>query len=679
MVRDDRVYIFGYRGEGEDLQEVLLCLNALNGERIWEQCFNDFLSDIVYNRYAIGAPALDPDTGNVYLQTSAGLLLGFDQNGQRLWEHSMMEEYGRLTFPNGRTGGPVIDGDLVIVHGITANWGRNGPARDRFYAFDKRTGELVWYSQPGVQPQDSSFSTPVFGWIGKRRVFYCGTGCGNIVCVDARTGQPIWRFQMSLGGVNSSVVLFEKNKLIAIHGKENLDTSSIGRMVCLEIPTHLPDDLKLPFVLGPDAELWRNDSESFTSSPVLQGKRIYLTDRTGELICIDADTGVELWNKKLSPDQLHASPLWADNKLYVPMRDSIFYIIHPGETEAKILNQVKLEGVCLGAPAVNRGRVYVHTQVNLYCFGSPSSRNYKIKKRKPLVKTGPPAELQIIPAEFAARSGESLSFTVWNLDKNGNRINKVTDLNWNSSVPSYANVDSSGVLAIEPSLEVIAGSIKASAGNLRGSTRGRILPDLNYKEDFESFRLDHKTPGGVAFAYPPTPWIGARLRWRILNREGNQVMENTLERVLFQRSTNFIGHHNMNNYTMEADVMSDGNRRIMSNVGLINQRYLIALVGNWQILEIVSNHDRLKVSVPFKWKPNVWYRLKTRVDVNAEGRGLVRAKAWEKKSPEPDSWTIEVTHNIAHQEGAPALYAFSPQSQKHVYIDNLSITPNQNN
>ena len=79
-------------------------------------------------------------------------------------------------------------------------------------------------------------------------------------------------------------------------------------------------------------------------------------------------------------------------------------------------------------------------------------------------------------------------------------------------------------------------------------------------------------------------------------------MENTLERVLFQRSMNFIGHPEMSNYTMKADVMSDGNRRVMSNVGLINQRYLIALVGNWQILEVVSNHDRLKESVPFKWK-----------------------------------------------------------------------------
>ncbi len=677
VIAGNRVFVFAYRGEGKDLQEALLCFKASTGELIWERRFNDFLSDIIYNRYAIGAPAIDPDSGNVYLQTSAGLLLGFDQNGKHLWEHSMLEEYGRLTFPNGRTGGPVVDGDLVIVHGITTNWGKNGPARDRFYAFDKYTGKLVWYSQPGVQPKDSSFSTPVFGWLDGRRVFYCGTGCGNIVCVDARTGQPLWRFQMSHGGVNSSVVLHGKENLIAIHGKENVDSSTIGRMVSLKIPTKLPEGVKLPLVLNHDAEVWRNDCESFTSSSVLVDDLIYQTVRTGELKCIDANTGEELWIKKLSPDQLHASPVWADDKLYVPMLDGNFYIIRPGDTDAEILDSVKLEGNCLGAPAVNEGRIYVITKKKLYCFGSIAQRTEKVVEDKPAITRGAPAALQIVPAEFAVRFGESVNFSTWIVDANGYRLKKAKGLNWDKFSPSLVEVDSSDALTVPSSAKIFGGNLKATKRNLTGSTRGRILPNLYYKQDYESFKLDKMTPSGEAFAYPPSPWLGARLRWRILNREGNQLMENTLERVLFQRSMNFIGHPEMRDYTFEADVMSDGNRRVMSNVGLINQRYLIALVGNWQILEVVSNHDRLKESVPFKWKANVWYRLKTRVDVDKDGAGVVRVKAWEKSDPEPDAWTLEVAHEQAHQKGAPGLYAFSPQSQKHVYIDNLSISPSE--
>jgi hypothetical protein len=114
----------------------------------------------------------------------------------------------------------------------------------------------------------------------------------------------------------------------------------------------------------------------------------------------------------------------------------------------------------------------------------------------------------------------------------------------------------------------------------------------------------------------------------------------------------------------------------MSTVGVVNQRYLVYLNGNAQILEVVSNHDRIKASVPFHWSPGKWYRLKTRVDVAADGSGIIRGKAWEREEDEPPEWTIEVSHGKAHEKGSPGLYAFSPQSMKRVFIDNLAVTPN---
>ena len=122
--------------------------------------------------------------------------------------------------------------------------------------------------------------------------------------------------------------------------------------------------------------------------------------------------------------------------------------------------------------------------------------------------------------------------------------------------------------------------------------------------------------------------------------------------------------------------MTDGSRRVKSVVGLINQRYIIALVGNANILEVSSNHERVKESVPFPISANKWYTLKTRVDVAEDGTGVVHAKAWVKGEAEPDEWTIEVKHASAHQKGAPGLFGFSPQSQKSVFIDNLQITQN---
>ena len=138
----------------------------------------------------------------------------------------------------------------------------------------------------------------------------------------------------------------------------------------------------------------------------------------------------------------------------------------------------------------------------------------------------------------------------------------------------------------------------------------------------------------------------------------------------------FIGHPDMKNYTVEADVLSDGNKRKMSDVGVINQRYVILLKGNEQKLEVNSNLERLRVAVPFQWTPNEWYHLKTRVDIAADGTGTVRAKAWKRGEPEPAAWTIEVPHRTAHRSGSPGLFGFAPQDMR-VYIDNITVTPNE--
>ena len=116
VIAGGRAYQFGYYGVEDDLQEALVCFDAATGKVLWERRHSDFVSDIVYNRYGVGAACIDPASGNVYFQTSPGLLIGYDSEGNQLWERSLMEEFARLTFPNGRTGGPCVDGNLVIIH-----------------------------------------------------------------------------------------------------------------------------------------------------------------------------------------------------------------------------------------------------------------------------------------------------------------------------------------------------------------------------------------------------------------------------------------------------------------------------------------------------------------------------------------------------------------------------------
>jgi hypothetical protein len=208
------------------------------------------------------------------------------------------------------------------------------------------------------------------------------------------------------------------------------------------------------------------------------------------------------------------------------------------------------------------------------------------------------------------------------------------------------------------------------------------MPGLPLKEDFEAFQLSETTTNSIEqptqFAYPPLPWIGARFKFEVRDKDGSKTLTKTIDNKFFQRATVFIGPPDLSNYTIEADVMSEGTRRKMSEVGVIAQRYLVVLKGNEQKLEISSNFERLRVPAAaeppnFKWSPNTWYHLKARVDNKPDGSGVVRAKAWKKGDPEPEAWLLEVPHKTAHQNGSPGLFGFAPQDQR-VFIDNISVT-----
>jgi outer membrane protein assembly factor BamB len=676
VIADGRAYIFGYyeEDEGKLVEETLLCLDAKSGEKIWEYRSRDFLSDNVYNRYGIGSPCVDPETGNVYVMITSGLALAFDRDGNKLWEHSMLEEFWRLTFPNGRTGGPVVDGDFVVFRGITANWGPSGPPGDRFYGFEKRTGELAWWSAPDIKPVDSSNSSPTFTNLDERRVFIAGTGSGSIVCSNARTGEPIWRTTISTGGVNASVLLYGDDKVIAVHGKENIDSTSKCRMVCYRIPSKYPTGDK-PVILGEADEVWRNDEHvSFSSSPTLHDGRIYTTIATGSLLCVDADTGKTLWSLKLGPDQLHASPLYADGKLYVPMAEGNVFVVKPHDDHGEIISEAEMGAVCLAAPSAYEGKVYVQTKEALHCFGNEKGKFVGVKTSLAKVKDKKIAALQVVPAEIALMQGQSVDFTVWGLNAVGQRVERISGASWDTG--SFGASLKGNSLTVAKDARHAAGVIKASASGLTTAIRARIVAGPSYSEDFESFELTNKNHLGEAVSFPPSTWLGARVKWSVVEREGEKVITNVLDIVIKQRTTNFVGHHDMSDYTFTADVLTDGNRRILSSIGLVNQRYLIALVGNWRILEVSSNHDRLKQSVPFNVKANTWYTLKTKVKDNGDGSGVVMAKAWIRGEAEPDAWTIEVPVDKLHPKGAPAIYALSPQAQKRVYLDNLKINPN---
>ncbi|HMO65211.1 MAG TPA: PQQ-binding-like beta-propeller repeat protein, partial [Verrucomicrobiota bacterium] len=413
VIADGRLYVLGFEGEGPDLREGVACFDAETGRQLWKRGFNDFLSDIIYQRYSTGSPVIDRETGHVYMQGTQGILAAFTRDGEPLWDHSLMEKFGRLTFPNGRTASPVIERDLVITRGITSNWGAEGAVGDRFYAFDKRTGEFVWASSPGQRPMDSSFSHPyAMTWRGKR-VLIAALGDGSVVCFNARSGAPLWRVPLAKAGINAAVLVHNDDKVIAIFGTPY----EPGQLVAFTLPDIEPADrYQAPVIVEREVvELWSNpDISTSTSSPILVGDRIYVTKEKGDLVAVDVKTGRPFWSVQLGIEQRNSSPLFADGKIYAPILDNPgskgggdaseagtrggFYIFRDGGDAPEKLSQIELDGRCFGSPAAWNGKVYLQTLNKLYAFGKRGDNPGRPAPRpveEP--KAGPAAQLQIIP------------------------------------------------------------------------------------------------------------------------------------------------------------------------------------------------------------------------------------------------------------------------------------------
>ena len=299
-----------------------------------------------------------------------------------------------------------------------------------------------------------------------------------------------------------------------------------------------------------ESELWRNPINMFTSSPTLVGNRVYQIDKTGELNCVDAESGEILWRKKLGPDNLHASPVFADGKLFVPNMVEGLYIIQPSDDGAEILHHLKLEGNCVGSPIVWNGHLYMHTTKKLYCWKfKQTGISAPAWPKAEAITAGAPTELRAVPLDVLMRPGETQKIRVESLDANGATVGVVTGAEFKKFIPPTAKVKTEmdadfadGALVAKADAKASAGAFMGSSGELKGVMRGRVLPKLPYAEDFEAYDIAAEAADGSKFAYPPLPWIGARFKWNVVDLDGNKVMSKTLDRILFQRATTFIGH-----------------------------------------------------------------------------------------------------------------------------------------
>ena len=648
-------------GDPANTQERLMAIDAETGKVVWERRFSLFLSDVPQHRASWASPAVDPETGNIYLFTVAAQLVCLSPDGKVLWDRSLTDEYGSVTTHGGRTTSPIVDGDKVILNTLILAWGDLNRPGNRYFAFDKKTGQTVWISSPQSRHYDTNYSTPIVADIDGTRALLVGGTDGVYHALKVNTGEKIWSIEVSKRAILNSP-LFRDNVAYITHGEENIDTTEMGMVAAV--------DATRSGVLAADAFKWRTRGFLPTfASPVMDNERLYTLDNSAIVGAFDLKTGAKLWEKTLGTLQ-KGSPVLADGKLYVGTENGKLYILRPSATGVEVLDEDLLGNPqspepIVASPIVADGRVYVTSMEAMYAIGKRVPSKRSAVSGVTTTPIGPPAHVQVFPYESLIRPGETVALRARLFDAKGNFIREEPGAQWSVDQLS-GSVDAKGVYTAAKEGST-AGFVKATVGGVSGTARVRVIEGPPWTYDFENATAEA----------PPAWWVGApgKVFQRTVDGVGKVLMR-PRDDTVGRRAKVFVGLPTMTGHTIEADVRGREQRRQRGDVGLINERYGLVLFGNGQKLELHpwQAADEMTTRVDFKWDADKWYRMKLRVDHQKDGTARVRGKVWPADTAEPAAWTIEKVDKIPHLMGSPGIYA---DGISDVYFDNVKIYRNQ--
>jgi outer membrane protein assembly factor BamB len=382
--------------EVTDDKGVLMCFREADGQFLWqaltdkmESGDNDWPEEGVCS-----SPAVDGQ--RLYYVTNRGELVALDTEGfadgdndgpfqdevrkgpadaDVVWTLDMPKALGtRHLFM--ASSAPVVWEDLVFVE--TSN-GRDSsdeaviaPKAPSFVAVDKHTGKVVWQDgSPGDAILHGQWASPAVAVVnGLAQAIFPG-GDGWLYAFDARTGEPLWKFDMNPAdavwpktrnyGVATPV--FSGGRVFVSVGQDPDHPNGVGHAYAID-PGQRGD-------VTATGKVWQYDAirRSISTAAVADGF-VYLADMKGVLHCLDASTGKPLWTYDMMAP-VWGSPLVADGKVYLGDQDGDVAVLKAGPEFRKIA-EIDMGSSVYSTPVPANGALYVMTRSDLYAIGGPA-------------------------------------------------------------------------------------------------------------------------------------------------------------------------------------------------------------------------------------------------------------------------------------------------------------------
>lgn len=355
VVWENRIFLTS--AEGENL--VLLCIST-DGSVLWKRTLGSGNRVVLGDEGNSASPSPSTDGKHVWAFVSTGDLACYDFDGNEVWKTNLEERYGRFDLYFVMASTPLLDGDRLYLQLIHSNaW--------LVLALDKATGNEIWKHErqsDAYEECEHSYASPFLYRDGEHE-FLLTHGADYITAHNLTDGSEIWR----CGGLNP---------------KDSYNTSL--RFVASPVATPglivVPSAKNGPVLgLSPDAKGDITDSEMShiwtrqrgtpdVPSPLIHDELVYLCRENGDLICMDAKTGEEIYKERTHRHRHRASPVYGDGKIYLTARDGVVTVVKAGR-EFEILASNDMEEDISASPVISNKTLYLRSYDALYAIKAP--------------------------------------------------------------------------------------------------------------------------------------------------------------------------------------------------------------------------------------------------------------------------------------------------------------------
>jgi len=325
---------------------IVLAINRNDGNVLWETTVcKELPTDGTHamGTWASNSPVTDGEYLFAYFGSRGLYCLDFE--GNILWSRDFGQMSKKMNFGEGSS--PTLYNNKLVVL-----WDHEGESF--LYILDKKTGKDI---KKIPRDEATSWASPmIINVDGKEQVVTSATK--KMRSYDLETGEIIWEGS----GMTSNVI---PNPILG-NGIIYMMSGFRGNALqAIDLSKAKGD------VTGTDAIVWEyNQNTSYTPSALLaDGKLYFLRTNNGNLTCLDAADGKENHSleKLEGTGTIFASPVGAQNRLYISSESGITYVIKQG-AKFEILAKNTLDDGNFASPAIAGKDLFIRGFQYLYCI-----------------------------------------------------------------------------------------------------------------------------------------------------------------------------------------------------------------------------------------------------------------------------------------------------------------------